>query len=162
MNGYDKMFELWRGVPLEITAFKKEVAKIGLSAESGIRFYYVSGKVVRKIVLNLSNLQTCRPNMSNNIPGAAAADNADSSAWSVDDRSQHTQQCDKDAIVSSYSVFQWHSDHVYRNKDTYLWNRAANSELLIFLLFLFFSPRHVCCRICRQLNSLKSAKSTYV
>jgi len=56
MNGYDKMFELWRGVSLEITAFKKEVAKIGLSAESGIsiRFYYVSGKVVRKIVLNLS------------------------------------------------------------------------------------------------------------
>jgi len=41
------------------------------------------------------------------------------------------------AIVSSYSVFELHSD-VYRNKDTYLWNRAANFELLIFLLFLFF------------------------
>jgi len=48
------------------------------------------------------------------------------------------KQCDKDAIVSSYSVFQWHSDHVYRNKDTYLWNRAANSELLIFLFFFLF------------------------
>jgi len=37
--------------PLEITEFKKDVAKIGLSADSGIsiRFYYVSGKMVRKI-----------------------------------------------------------------------------------------------------------------
>jgi len=71
--------------PMEITAFRKEVAKIGLSANSSIsiRFYYVSGKMVRKIVLNLSNLQTCRPNIKkHSIPGAAAAaDNADSSVW---------------------------------------------------------------------------------
>jgi len=52
--------------PLEITAFKKEVAKTGLSADSSIsiRFYYVGGKMVRKIVLHLSSLQTCRPNIT--------------------------------------------------------------------------------------------------
>jgi len=71
---------------LEITALDKEMVKFGLSANSSIsiRFCYVSGKMVRKIVLNLSNLQTCRPNIKNHsIPGAAAAaaNNADSSLW---------------------------------------------------------------------------------
>ena len=31
-----------------------------------------------------------------------------------------------------------------------------------FCFFYFFSPRHVFCRNCRQLNSFKSAKPTYV
>ena len=40
------------------------MAKIGLSANSStIISIYVSGKMVRKIVLNLSNLQTCSPNI---------------------------------------------------------------------------------------------------
>jgi len=66
--------------PVEITAFKKEVAEIGLSADSSISIGILlrHGKMVRKIVLNLSNLQTCRPDIKT-VPAAAAAatDNAD-------------------------------------------------------------------------------------
>jgi len=87
--------------PMEITAFKKEVAKIGLSANSSIsiRFYYVSGKMVRKIVLNLSNLQTCRPNIKNIVylEQQQQLTTPIQTCGSVDDRSQQTQQCDKDA-----------------------------------------------------------------
>ena len=83
---------------MEITAFKKEVAKIGLSANSSIsiRFYYVSGKMVRKIVLNLSNLQTCRPNIVY-LEQQQQLTTPIQACGSVDDRSQQTQQCDKDA-----------------------------------------------------------------
>ena len=89
---------------MEITAFKKEVAKIGLSANSSIsiRFYYVSGKMVRKIVLNLSNLQTCRPNIKKTqytsyLEQQQQLTTPIQACGSVDDRSQQTQQCDKDA-----------------------------------------------------------------
>jgi len=91
---------------MEITAFIKEVAKIGFSANSSIsiRFYYVSGKMVRKIVLNLSNLQTCRPNIKKqcNKPIVYLEQQQQlttpiQACGSVYDRSQQTQQCDKDA-----------------------------------------------------------------
>jgi len=89
---------------LEITALDKEMVKFGLSANSSIsiRFCYVSGKMVRKIVLNLSNLQTCRPNIKNIVYREQQQQQLTTLiqvCGSVRDCSQQTQQCDKDAAL---------------------------------------------------------------
>ena len=62
--------------------------------------------MVRKIVLNLSNLQTCRPNIQKPYPGQQQQQlmTLIQVCGSVDDCSQQTQQCDKDAPLYSGSV----------------------------------------------------------